>query len=83
VSFWLKARIVELTETAGAMERLCKQTPVARQRLGGRHVIAATVAHASIAELLEAVFYVQSEPRLYSVEELPKQAVQLQKKLWS
>jgi hypothetical protein len=68
VAYLLKARVVEPAETAVAMERLCKQTPVARQWLGDRHAIAATVAHARIAELLEAMFSV----RLYnSIRDTP------------
>jgi hypothetical protein len=47
-------------------ERLCKQTPVARQWLGDRHVIVATVAHATTAKLLEAVISVRSVPRIYN-----------------
>jgi hypothetical protein len=61
----LKARIVESAETVVARKWLCKQTPVARQWLSDRHVIAATVAQATIEELLEAVFYfaVRAEDR--------------------
>jgi hypothetical protein len=51
----LTARIVEPAETAVARERLCKQTPVAKQWLGDRHMIAATSQPATMEELLEAV----------------------------
>jgi hypothetical protein len=47
---------VEPAETAVAKERLCIQKPVTRQWLGDRHVIAATVAHATIAELYSMRF---------------------------
>jgi hypothetical protein len=70
VACWLKARIVEPAATAVTRKRLCKQTPVARQWLVDRHVIAATVAHVQIAELLEAVFPVRSVSRLYKEEQL-------------
>jgi hypothetical protein len=40
-------------------------TPVARQWLSERHVTAAALAYATIEELLEAVFSVQSAPRLH------------------
>jgi hypothetical protein len=69
VAYWLKAGIVEPAETAVPRERLCKQTPVARQWLGDRHVITATVTHATIEKLLEAVFSVGSVQRLY--QEMP------------
>jgi hypothetical protein len=64
VVYLLKARIVKPAEAAVARERLCEQAPVARQWLGDRHVIAATVSHATITEMLEAVFSVRSVPRL-------------------
>jgi hypothetical protein len=57
---------VEPAERAVARERLYKRTPVARQWLDDRHAIAATVAHATLAELLEAVFSVQSVARLHN-----------------
>jgi hypothetical protein len=60
----LGGRIVEPAEMAVAREWLCKQTCVARQWLGDCHVIGATGAHVTIAELLE-VFAVGSVPRLY------------------
>jgi hypothetical protein len=53
---------VELAETAVGRERLCIQTPVARQWLGDHNVIAATVAHAKIAKLLVSVFSMWSAP---------------------
>jgi hypothetical protein len=39
--------------------------------VGNRHVIAATVAHAIIEELLEAVFSVRSVQRLHDEDQLP------------
>jgi hypothetical protein len=70
VAYWLKTRILEPAETAVAKERLCKQTPVTRQWLGNRHVIAVTISHTTIVELSEAVGSVRSVPRLYNVEQL-------------
>jgi hypothetical protein len=43
-------------------------TPVARQWLINRHVVAATSKHATIEELLEAVFSVRTVPSLYKKE---------------
>jgi hypothetical protein len=63
----LKARIVKPAETAAARERLRKR--VARQWLGSRHVMAATDAHATKEEMLEAVFSVRSVPWLYNEEQ--------------
>jgi hypothetical protein len=41
-------------------------TPVARQWLSSRHVIAAADKHATIEELLEAFFPMRFVPRLYN-----------------
>jgi hypothetical protein len=65
VAYLLRARIVDPADTAVAKERLCKQTRVSEQWLGDRHVIAATFAHPTIAEMLEALFSVPSVPKLY------------------
>jgi hypothetical protein len=46
-------------------------TPVARQWLSSRHIIAVTDKHTTTAELLEAVFSVQSVPRLYNEDQMP------------
>jgi hypothetical protein len=54
-----KTRIAESEETAVAME------------LQRKHVSAVTNTHATIEGLLEAVFIVQSAPRLYNKEQLP------------
>jgi hypothetical protein len=70
VAYWLKARIVEPAATAIARERLCKQMPVARQWLSDCHIIAATIPHATIAELLEVVFTVWFALRLYKEDQL-------------
>jgi hypothetical protein len=75
MAYWLEARIVEPAQMAVAGEQLCKQMPVARQWLGDHHVVAAKVAHATTAELFEAVFSVQSMPRLYNMGQLPYQLV--------
>jgi hypothetical protein len=61
----LKAIIVKPAETAVA------NTPVAGQWLSSRHVMVATDTHATIEELLEAVFSVRSLPRLYNEDQLP------------
>jgi hypothetical protein len=66
VAYLHKVRIVGPAEAAVAREPLCKQTPVAKQWLSDRHVIAATVAHATIAELLEEVISVRSATVLYT-----------------
>jgi hypothetical protein len=66
----LKARIVKPAETAVGRERLCKNTPVAKQRLNSRQVMAATDTHATIEELLEAVFSVWSVPIQYNEDQL-------------
>jgi hypothetical protein len=41
-----------------------KETAIARQRLG-KHALAAMDTHATMDELLEAVFIMRSMPRLY------------------
>jgi hypothetical protein len=46
-------------------------TTFARQWLSSRHVIAATDTHATIEELLEAMFSVWSVPSLYKEDQLP------------
>jgi hypothetical protein len=66
VAYLLKARTVEPAEMIVAWEWLCKQTPFARQGLNDHQVIAATAAHTTIAELLEAVFSVQPVLRLHN-----------------
>jgi hypothetical protein len=43
----------------------------ANTRLSSRHVLAATDKQATTEELLEAVFTVQSMPRLYNEDQLP------------
>jgi hypothetical protein len=53
---------------AVARERLGKQMSVAKQWLGERHMIAATVTHAKIAELLEVPFSIGSVPAEDSLE---------------
>jgi hypothetical protein len=68
VAYLLKARIVELAEMAVAREWLCKQMLVAKQWLGDCHVITATVAHTTIAEPFEAVFFCMAMPRLYNLD---------------
>jgi hypothetical protein len=45
-------------------------TPVARQWLRSRHLMAETDTQAIIEELLEAVFSVRCEPRLYNEDQL-------------
>jgi hypothetical protein len=68
---------VELAETAIARERLCKQTPVARQWLGHRHMIAATSQPGTMEELLEAVFSLWSAPfSMWSVPSLCNEKLQ-------
>jgi hypothetical protein len=57
-----KARIT--AKPAVASEQLCKQT-AARRWLISCHVIATTDTHATMEELLDAVFSVRSVPRLY------------------
>jgi hypothetical protein len=54
VTWRLKARIVEREETAIASQRL------------GEHAPAATDAHATMEELVDAVFSMRSVPRQYS-----------------
>jgi hypothetical protein len=54
---------VKPAETDVARELLCKHTCC--------HVMAATVTHAIIEELLEAVLSVWSMPRLYNEGQLP------------
>jgi hypothetical protein len=53
VAYLLKARIVESEETAVA------------RKLHGKHISSVTNTHATIEELLEAVFSLRSVPRLY------------------
>jgi hypothetical protein len=65
----LKARTVKPAEIAITRERLCKHA-VARQWLSSRHMMAATDTHATIEELLEAVFSVRSLPNLYNEDQL-------------
>jgi hypothetical protein len=57
VTWWLKALIVEQEEA-----------PIFRQ-WHSKHISAATIEHATIEELLEVVFSVQSMPRLYSEDQ--------------
>jgi hypothetical protein len=45
-------------------------TPIGRNWLSGRHVMATAEKHSTIAELLEAVFLVRSIPRLY-IDKVP------------
>jgi hypothetical protein len=70
VAYLLKARTVKLAETAITREWLCN-TPVARECLSSRHMIATTDMHTMIEELLEAVVSVKSMPRLYNKDQLP------------
>jgi hypothetical protein len=70
VACLLKARIVKPAETAVAKVGSIK-TPVARQWPNSHHMIAATDTHATIEELLEAVFPVRSVPSLYNEDQLP------------
>jgi hypothetical protein len=46
-------------------------TPVVRQWFNSRHVMAARNMHATIEELLEAVFSVRSVPKPYDDDKLP------------
>jgi hypothetical protein len=46
-------------------------TPVSRQRLSSRHVIAATDAYATTEELLDAVLSLRSVRRIYNEDQLP------------
>jgi hypothetical protein len=46
------------------------QTPVARVWPSRRHVMAPTNTHATIGELLEAVFSVRSLPRIHNEDQL-------------
>jgi hypothetical protein len=50
-------------------------TSVARQWLSSRHVIAATDTHATIVEILDAVFSVRSVPRFYKEDQLELQGL--------
>jgi hypothetical protein len=61
----LKARIMKPAETAIARKRLCRHFRC--------WAVATTHMHATIKELLEAVFSVRFVPRLYNKRELPLQ----------
>jgi hypothetical protein len=61
----LKARVAKSAKIGSA------NTPVCRQWLSSHHVMAATDTHATIQELLEAVFSVRSVLRLYNEDKLP------------
>jgi hypothetical protein len=70
VSYLLKARTVEPEEQPLLGNRPAN-TPVARQWLNSRYVMAVTDTYATIEEMLEAVFSVPSVPRLYNNDQLP------------
>jgi hypothetical protein len=68
VAYLLEARIGKPAETAAARESA--NTPVARQWLSSRHVMAVTDTHATTEELLEAVFSVRAVTMLYKEDQL-------------
>jgi hypothetical protein len=69
VACLLTSGIVKPAETAIDRKWLA-DTPIGRQWLSSRHVMAATDTHAAIEELLEAVFSVESVLMLYNEDHL-------------
>jgi hypothetical protein len=70
VAYLLKARNME-PEKQPLLGNGSANTPIAEQWFSMCHVIATRDVHATTEERLEAVFSVQSVPRLYNEDQLP------------
>jgi hypothetical protein len=70
VTSLLKSGIVKPADRVVVRELLCKHA-LCRQWLISRHMSAATDTHATVEDMLEAVFSVWPVPRLYNEDHLP------------